>query len=196
MRLFLLRHGQAGQRENWPHPDEERPLTKSGIKETRAAAAGMRWLDLGIELVLTSPLVRAQQTALITAEALGLDVSIAPGLASGCTLDSFAETLAAHVPLRHPAGSASNEQLAMADEPVPRRVLVVGHEPDFSVIAGQMMGQRGGANITLKKGALCRLDLDPEVDGWRWASTHLRGSATLAWLLTAKQLGRLGRGGG
>lgn len=193
MRLFLLRHGQAGQSENWPHPDEERPLTKRGIKETRAAAAGMRWMDLGIERVLTSPLVRAQQTALITAEALGLEVSIAPGLASGCTLATFAETLAEHVPLPHPVSASGNGQVV--DEPMPRRVLVVGHEPDFSAIIGEMIGQRGGATITLKKGALCRLDLDPEVDGWRWAPTHLRGSAALVWLLTAKQLGRLGHAG-
>ena len=192
MRLLFLRHGQAGNRAEWPHPDAERPLTKRGVEETRAAAAGMRGLDLGIELVLTSPLVRAHQTALITAESLGLSVSIAPGLASGCTLATFAETMAEHAPLPRPSSADAGGQTA-ADPPLPRRVLLVGHEPDFSDIIGQMVGQRGAAAITLKKGALCRVDLDPEVDGWRWAPANLRGSATLAWLLTAKHLSRLGK---
>ena len=189
MRLFFLRHGQAGNREEWPHPDEERPLTKRGIEETRAAAAGMRWLNLGIDLVLSSPLVRAHQTALITAEVLGLEVSIANGLASGATLATLAEILGEHTPPPHPNG---NDQPA-EDGVGPRRIMLVGHEPDFSGIIGQMIGQRGGANIILKKGALCRVDLNNDVDGWRWAPTNLRGSSSLVWLLNVKQLSRLGR---
>ncbi|HEV2235464.1 MAG TPA: histidine phosphatase family protein, partial [Ktedonobacterales bacterium] len=74
MRLYFLRHGQAGNPDEWPHDDDERPLTRRGMAETAAAALGMRWLDLRIALVLSSPYVRAHQTALITAGELGLGV--------------------------------------------------------------------------------------------------------------------------
>jgi phosphohistidine phosphatase len=191
MRLYFLRHGQAGRPEEWPHPDAERPLSKRGIEETHAAARGMRWLDLKVELVLSSPLVRAHQTALICAEALQREVTIAPGLASGCTLGTLASVLAAHLPVPPVHNGTTSD--AEPAEPAPRGVLLVGHEPDFSTLLGAIIGRRGNAAIQLKKGALCRVELESEVDGWRWSPANLHGSGTLVWLLTAKQLGRLGK---
>jgi phosphohistidine phosphatase len=189
MRLYFLRHGQAGNREDWDRPDEERPLTRRGIAETHDAARGMRWLDLGIEHVLSSPLVRAQQTALIVAHELHLEVTTTPALASGCTLTTAAEAIGAHLDgLRASSTPAPGNE---APARTPRGLLLVGHEPDFSVIIGAMIGRKGSAGIRLKKGALCRVDFNPDVDGWRWAAANLRGSGTLVWLLTAKQLGRL-----
>jgi phosphohistidine phosphatase len=197
MQLYFLRHGQAGNPDEWTRPDEERPLTKRGLAETHAAAQGMRWLDLGIELVLSSPFVRAHQTALITAEELKLQVVTVDALASGCTLGALAEVLAAHVPLpQETSGTTTTANGdAHTDPAAPHlldSVLLVGHEPDFSAIIGAMIGRKGTATMLLKKGGLCRVDLEPAVDGWRWAAANLRGSGTLVWLLTAKQLGRLG----
>jgi phosphohistidine phosphatase len=198
MRLYLLRHGQAGNPETWERPDAERPLTKRGVAETRAAARGMRWLDLGIDRILSSPYVRAHQTALIIAEELKLEVLTSDGLVSGCTLGGLAEVLATHLPLPRPSATHTPPEGAPAAEtaaPEPRLpdgVLVVGHEPDLSAIIGAMIGRKGTAVVPLKKGGLCRVDLDPTVAGWRWAAANLRGSGALEWLLTAKQLGRLG----
>lgn len=192
MRLYFLRHGQAGRPEEWPHPDAERPLTKRGIEESHAAARGMRWLDLKTELVLSSPLVRAHQTALITAEELHLEVTIAPALASGCTLAEFAGVLAEHLPVPH-GHEGTMPPDAEPAEPLPGAVMFVGHEPDFSTIIGALVGRRGQAAITLKKGALCRVDVESDVQGWRWSPANLHGSGTLLWLLTARQLSRLGK---
>ncbi len=193
MRLYFLRHGEAGSREEWTGPDDERPLTKAGKAEMRDVARGMRWLGLGAEVVLSSPLVRAQQTAAIAAEALGKSVTLAPGLASGCTLVALAETLAAHLPTPPPpeaADATAHEHSTGAA--FPGGVLLVGHEPDFSMLIGTLIGRKGSAAITLKKAALCRVDLDPTAHGWRWDAAHLRASGALVWLLTAKQLSRMG----
>jgi phosphohistidine phosphatase len=195
VRLYFLRHGQAGNPDEWPHDDDERPLTKRGMAETAATALGMRWLDLRIELVLSSPYVRAHQTALITAGELGLGVQEVDGLAPGCTLTMLADVLAAHLPEGPPADAAGthDDDDAAARKPA-YGVLLVGHEPDFSEIIGAIVGRKGAAAVQLKKGALCRVDLDPTIPGWRWSAANLRGAGRLAWLLTAKQLGRLGAG--
>jgi phosphohistidine phosphatase len=195
VRLYFLRHGQAGNPDEWPHEDNERPLTKRGIAETAAAAQGMRWLNLRIALVLSSPYVRAHQTALITAGELGLGVQTVDGLAPGCSLTTLAETLAAHLPDAspddEPAATPMNGEAASALKRS-YSVLLVGHEPDFSELIGAMIGRKGAAEVQVKKGALCRVDLDPSIPGWRWSAANLRGSGDLAWLLTAKQLCRLG----
>jgi phosphohistidine phosphatase len=195
MRLYFLRHGEAGSREEWSGPDEERPLTRRGVAEMRAAAHGMRWLDLQVDLVLSSALVRARQTAEIVADAFKQQVTLAQGLASGCSLVELAQTLAEYVPVSQTPNAAENgpPPTGPAGGVVPRGVLLVGHEPDFSVLIGALIGRKGSASIVLKKGALCRVDLDPTADGWRWDTTHLRASGALAWLLTAKQLRQLGR---
>jgi len=72
MMLYLMRHGVAINRQdpNCP-PDAERPLTKKGMAKTRAVAVGLRELGILPEAMLTSPLLRAAQTAEITAEVLG-----------------------------------------------------------------------------------------------------------------------------
>jgi phosphohistidine phosphatase len=195
VRLYFLRHGQAGNPDEWPHDDSERPLTKRGIAETAAAAQGMRWLNLHIGLVLSSPFVRAHQTALITAGELGLGVQTVDGLASGCSLTTLAETLATHLPAS-PLGDEPAFAPTNGDEAAAHKrsygVLVVGHEPDLSEMIGGIVGRKGSAAVQLKKGALCRVDLDPSIPGWRWSAANLRGSGELAWLMTAKQLGRLG----
>lgn len=197
MRLYFLRHGQAGNPDEWPHDDDERPLTRRGMTETAAAALGMRWLDLRIAVVLSSPYVRAHQTALITAGELGLGVQSVDELASGCTLTMLANALAAHLPGGAPEDAAA-EAPATGEEATEIKtsfgVLLVGHEPDFSEIIGAIIGRKGSAEVQLKKGALCRVDLNPNAPGWRWSAANLRGAGRLAWLLTAKQLGRLGAG--
>jgi len=170
MQLYFLRHGKAGDRDEWTGPDFERPLTAEGREEMRAVARGLRALDVRPDAVLSSPLVRAWQTAEIVAEELGLpSVTDAPTLAPGCDLD----LLAAALQRVRSAGA----------------VMVVGHEPDFSTLIGLLIGGRKApAEVELKKGACCRVDVSGSLD----SGDALVGHGTLVWLLTSKQLARLG----
>ena len=85
MELYFLRHGEAGKKDEWEGEDSERPLSKDGIARMKLEASAISDLDLGLELILTSPLVRARQTADIVARELDMrdrlviDDRLAPG---------------------------------------------------------------------------------------------------------------------
>jgi phosphohistidine phosphatase len=179
MRLYFLRHGKAADRATWQQSDDLRPLTDEGRAETRRAALGLAAIDggqsLGIERICTSPLVRARETAALTAEVLHLPVEERAELAAGCDLDALAHVAAA-------ASSAHG-------------LLLVGHEPDFSTLIGQLIAGRAGAAIKLKKGACCRVDLgERALAAAGQEPRKLLGSGELVWLLTAAQLGAMARG--
>src|SRR5215470_9509279 len=92
MDLYLLRHGIAvAGDEPGIASDSERPLTPKGIKRMRKAATGIRRLGIGFDTILTSPLIRARQTAEIVAEALGLQGQLQE--ISGLAPDSSVENL-------------------------------------------------------------------------------------------------------
>jgi phosphohistidine phosphatase len=130
--LWLLRHGEAE-----PHgarPDAERRLTDRGAQQARAAGTALTALGAVPTAVYTSPKIRARDTARLACEALGVEP-------------------VEHGPLA--AGFEASEALALAgahDE----RVLVVGHEPDFSQIAFDLTGAR----IDMKKGGVAGVRLD------------------------------------
>jgi phosphohistidine phosphatase len=131
--LWLLRHGEAV-----PHDDDDdaRPLTERGVEQARAAGRALVRLDAAVHLCLTSPKLRARQTADPACAALGLEPVV-------------------HEPLR--SGFDAREALALADaSQADRRVLLVGHEPDFS----QVVHDLTGARIQLKKGGLAGIRLD------------------------------------
>jgi phosphohistidine phosphatase len=132
--LWILRHAEAE-----PHgarPDGERRLTERGEEQARAAGRALAALELRFQAVFTSPKVRARETARLACEHLGAEpVEHAP-LASGFDRD---EALA----LVHAAGED-------------KRVLVVGHEPDFS----QVVHDLTGARIDLKKGGVAGVRMD------------------------------------
>jgi phosphohistidine phosphatase len=180
MRIYFLRHGEAGDRETWTGPDEERPLTEDGMAEMRDVAGGMRALKLHADAVLSSPLVRARQTADIVARKLKLDVQEEPALAAGCSFDALVQVIAAHAP-DHTDAKAG--------------VLLVGHEPDFSTAVRCLISRNSNGSIALAKGGLCRVDIgvDPTAEGFVWDSKHLRDSGTLTWLLTPKLLAKIGK---
>ncbi|HIK09986.1 MAG TPA: phosphohistidine phosphatase SixA [Oscillatoriaceae cyanobacterium M33_DOE_052] len=83
MKLYFIRHGIAADKGNYPQ-DEDRPLTDKGEKKTRQVAERLREIDATFDLILTSPLLRAHQTALILQEmgltpAVKISTSLAPG---------------------------------------------------------------------------------------------------------------------
>ncbi len=173
MRLYLLRHGPAGNRDNWTADDYLRPLTQKGEHTMHAAAAGLKALDPTLDTLLTSPLVRARQTAEIVGEVFHLQVNEHEALSPGFGLAQLAGLLTIFTEARG--------------------LMLVGHEPDFSTLIGRLIVPRGEAQVILKKGACCALDLPDETPDQDHAAKQLAGSATLLWLMTARQLGMIAR---
>ena len=124
--LWLFRHGDAAEGS----PDSERPLTKKGERQSRHAGQALKKLGVKIDACLTSPKVRAAETARLACEPLGIEPQHEPKLAGG---PFDAEALA--------AGLGDN-------------VLLVGHDPDFSMAIHAMTG----AQVRLKKGGLAAVD--------------------------------------
>ena len=124
--LWLLRHGDAAEGS----PDAERPLTKKGEKQARAAGRALKRLGVPMDACLTSPKVRAAETARIACEGLGVEPQLEPKLAGG-PFDG--EALA--------AGLGDN-------------VLLVGHDPDFSMAVHALTG----AQVRMKKGGLAGVE--------------------------------------
>jgi phosphohistidine phosphatase len=159
MEIYILRHGIAVDRGTRGYAnDKERPLTKEGEEKMREIAAAMLGMGLEFDLILSSPLVRAQQTAQIVAEALGEEATTTKFLA--------------------PDANAL-ELIAEINDEKPQQVLLVGHEPDLSQLISVLIIGDTDATIELKKGGLCKLTCEKLTFGQ---------CATLNWLLTPKQL--------
>lgn len=137
MRLYFLRHGLA--EDGGGKPDSARALTPAGISALQQAMPRLRHLEVAPQVIYSSPLTRAHQTAEILRDALGASLEIYPGLAPGFGLAQLRAILR-----QHPGGDA----------------MLVGHEPDFSLSISAVMG---GGRVLMKKGGLARLDLrDPQ----------------------------------
>ncbi len=157
--LYLIRHGLAEERgDRWPD-DNKRPLTDEGISRMRKATRGLARLGVTVDVVLSSPLVRARQTAEIVAA--GFDPR--PSLVN---IDSLA-----------PDGSYAAIVADLEKHGRKTRIALVGHEPAVGELAARLIGSRHP--LELKKGAVCRIDLDEIPPG---------GPGGLRWLLTPKIL--------
>ena len=159
MELYFLRHGIAADVGPESSGDAGRPLTAEGIEKMKEEARGLRRLGVRPDVVLSSPLVRARQTAEIVRHALGLDSRLVDALAPGCDIARLRDLL----------GEYRSAE----------RIMVVGHEPDFSQLVGTLTG---GSHILLKKGGLARVDLE----------TVAKGAGTLVWLLPPLALRKAG----
>lgn len=133
MQLFFLRHGHAEPAVGIT--DFERQLTPEGVSRLQVAATVMERLDLGITHLMSSPRTRANQTATVIAQRLGLAVSI-------------------HEELNFGFNHRLVEQLVMGLPP-DSHVMLVGHEPTFSTVINDLTG----ATVEMKKGGLARVDM-------------------------------------
>jgi phosphohistidine phosphatase len=138
MKCYFLRHGIAAERGEWEGSDFDRPLTDEGHARMAREAKAIAKFDLGIELILTSPLVRAKETAEIVAKALKLQERLVVDERLGLAFDR----IRLEGMLREHRGA--------------KALLLVGHEPGMSRTIGELVG---GAAIDLKKGGLARVDL-------------------------------------
>ena len=133
MILYFLRHGKAGSPTRGD--DDARELTAAGMDALRRAAPLWRRVNLRPDVVLSSPLVRARQTAELVAEAIGGEVLVDERLRPGASWGHLARAMAAH--------------------PDARRVLFVGHEPDLSSTVAHLTG---AASVRLRNGGIAGLE--------------------------------------
>jgi phosphohistidine phosphatase len=161
MQLIIIRHAIAVPRGTPGVPDEDRPLTPEGEQKFREAAKGLAALVGRPDALLTSPWLRARQTASIAAAAWGkIEPEETPALASG-SFDEQAEVLD-----RYPRDAT---------------VAVVGHEPWVSELVARLLGTRHDERLEFKKGAVALV----EVPG------RLAGGGRLVWYLPPKVLRQL-----
>jgi phosphohistidine phosphatase len=163
MELYLLRHGLAVERGTPGFEDDAaRPLTPKGRRQLRKISAAIKKMERDFDLILSSPFLRSKQTAEI----------VAAGLKRSRRL-KFSNALA-------PGGQASIllRQLER-HRPAPKKILLVGHEPDLSRLVSLLVTGGLTLQLELKKAGLCKLEVE---------ALRAGQCATLAWLLTPKQL--------
>ena len=160
--LYLVRHAIAADRgSEWPD-DTKRPLTERGMARFKEVVKGLHKLDVAIDEIFTSPLVRAKQTAELLAD--GLEgkpaVKVLEALAPG-----------------HTSASVMSNLAKVAKR---RRIALVGHEPELGELAAYLIG--AGRALPFKKGGVCRVDV---------GSLTSRRAAGLVWFAAPAILRRL-----
>jgi phosphohistidine phosphatase len=162
--LYIVRHAIAAERgEEWPD-DDKRPLTEKGIVRFKDGLAGLTWLDVSLDEIFTSPLVRAKQTADL--------------LAAGIAGKPAVKLLGALAP-----GQSPDEVMAqLARVARRRRIALVGHEPGLGELAAHLLGAR--RPLAFRKGGVCRIDLQGLTE---------KRPGSLVWFVTPKMLRHLGK---
>ena len=155
--LYLLRHAHAGDRDTWQGPDDERPLTAKGRRQSEQLGRFLASVGFRPDAILTSPKARAAQTAELFAEPLKMEVQEESELGDDVSLSELESIL------------------ARVGEP--ERVVLVGHDPDFSALVALLVG---ASRIPMKKGALARIDVKRPL---------APGGGVLRWLVPPDLLG-------
>ena len=158
MELFVLRHAIAADRGEHAE-DAARPLTRGGEAKLRKIVQSFGALEVAVEVIVTSPLVRARQTADIVGEHLRTPVIADDRLCAGATPSDFVAALHAHASQRD--------------------VMVIGHEPDLSGLIATLVTGEATAEFRLKKAGLARITVQ---------SLRAGRCGQLQWLLWPKQM--------
>ena len=137
MELYLLRHAHAGDPGAWDGSDERRPLSDKGEKQADRLGRFLAGIGFQTDAIITSPKVRAAQTAKIVAERLGVPVGEDNRLGSEVGIGTLEGIL--------------------RDAGDPARPVIVGHDPDFTDLVAILCG---AARVPMRKGALARIDAD------------------------------------
>jgi phosphohistidine phosphatase len=149
MELYLLRHAHAGDPGAWDGPDDRRPLSEKGPHPPDRLRRYLAAIGFEADAIITTPNVRAAQTAKLVAELLGLPVAEDERLGGGVSIGTI--------------------EAILSDAGDPIRAVVVGHDPDFTELVALLCG---AARVPMKKGALARIDvsrpLEPGAGTLRW----------------------------
>lgn len=159
MNLYIIRHAIAVDETMSDHEsDSERPLTDKGRKKMRQIAKGLRNLGVEFDLILSSPYVRARETAEILADVFKMKKQ--PAFSDNLIPLGNPELLISEINEKYPVNSLA----------------LVGHEPHLSTLVGMLVSENGKVEVTLKKGGVCYLSADD--------LHYNEHRATLEWLLT------------
>ena len=156
MILYFLRHASAGESMKDAKKDKKRPLDEDGIKQSHGMGRALAALEVQPEVVISSPLTRAMQTASLVANELGFEnkIQVETALTPEASYSDFVDML---------------RRYASAES-----VVVVGHNPNLSDFLGKTIGGRSNpADIDLKKGSVARVEMR-------------RSGGRLTWYLTPK----------
>ena len=162
LELYLIRHGVAAERGEEYHDDSKRPLTTDGIARMKKEAKALDELGVEFDQILSSPLVRARQTA-----------------------DVFAETMKGKPPVANidaltPAGSPAAVIQDLGKYMRKARIALVGHEPNMGELAAFLIGAK--VPLPFKKGAICRID---------FTVFPPKGKGELCWFVPPRMLRKL-----
>ncbi len=164
MKLYFLRHAIA-EDKNVSGRDPDRQLTSEGMRQMKEAAQGMKKLGLVFDRVVSSPFVRARQTAEIACKGVG-----------------YKGTLEFHR-FMEPTANFRDLERGMRDFGEEDRVLLVGHQPSLGDFISHMVSARADLSLNVGKASLCLVETGDEADV---------PPGELKWMLTAKQLAALG----
>jgi phosphohistidine phosphatase len=156
MVIYFLRHASAGERVGDPKKDDKRALDKEGIEQCGHIGRALAAMDVQVDLIISSPLKRATQTASLVGNELGYEgkLQIESGLRPQATFADFRKLLDKY-----------SRQEA---------IMVVGHNPNLSEFLGRIISDAGcQADVDLKKGAVSKIETQ-------------RNSGSLHWCLTPK----------
>src|SRR2546425_11475228 len=158
MIIYFLRHASAGERMSNPKKDEKRPLDETGVEQCGYVGRALSALDAQVDVILSSPLKRAAQTASLVGNEMGHEgkLQLEDGLRPTASFADFRKML---------------DKYAKYEA-----IMVVGHNPNLSEFLGRCISEAGcEAAVDLKKGAVARVEMG-------------RSSAYLQWCLTPKVL--------
>ena len=150
MNLYLMRHANAGLGRENPLLDAKRALVKEGKEQCILMARTLSALKVQIDVIVSSPLKRALQTAQLVGTEMGYDarVEISQALSPDADYDDF------HQMLAHYSGYDG--------------VLAVGHNPNVFQFLGRLITGNGGAAVRMRKGSVARIDLDRHPPLLQW----------------------------
>ena len=161
--LFVMRHGIAVDlgAPGITH-DAERPLTPEGRSKLGQIVKAMHGMELAFDAIISSPYLRARQTAELVACSFKKPVTV-----------ELCEALV-------PDGTAVQVvEMLRRFRPPPGKLLIVGHEPNLSSLVSFLVAGKGGSCVVFKKGGLCKLCVH---------SLRPHPEASIEWLLTPKQM--------
>lgn len=154
MIIYFLRHASAGQSLSNPKKDEKRGLDADGIEQCRQIGRALAALQVQVDVIISSPLKRASQTAALVANEMGHEgkLQLDPALRPEASFSQFRDLITRHAKMD--------------------AMMVVGHNPNLSEFLGRAITQGAGeAEIILRKGAVAQVDTKRNQAALRWCLT-------------------------
>lgn len=153
MLVYFLRHASAGVSKRDPVKDEKRPLDRDGVEQCGYVGRALAVLETHVDVIISSPLKRATQTAARIANELAYEgkIDLDPALRPGASFAQFRDLLTRY----------GNQEA----------IMVVGHNPNLSEFLGRLIGGGSRAGIDLKKAGVARVEVNHHRGVLNWCLT-------------------------